>query len=217
MDVIKYPIIIAGCGPGAADYITPAVRLAVESTELLIGAQRLLNLFPEVTTRCIPYTGDSTALIGTLEACREHQRITVLVSGDVGLFSLARTLVQHFGKSSCQLIPGVSSIQVAFARIGLDWHDVRIISAHSEIPEVNIMSGSSPQKIAILGGHRDCCRWLAQWQEFLGDEYVFWQMKDLTLLTEKVCTLSINDTVGLRDSVNTIFLVIHYSLLEEME
>jgi len=38
--------IIAGLRPGSPDYLTPAARNAIEQAEVLVGAGRLLELFP---------------------------------------------------------------------------------------------------------------------------------------------------------------------------
>jgi len=48
-----------------------------------------------------------------------RQRIAVLVTGDPGLFSLAKPVIERFGRTRCRVIPGVSSVQTAFARIGV--------------------------------------------------------------------------------------------------
>ena len=36
------PIVIAGCGPGHADYLTEETRKAVSCADLLVGAPHLL-------------------------------------------------------------------------------------------------------------------------------------------------------------------------------
>ena len=38
---------IVGTGPGSPDYVTPAARKTVQQAEVVIGAQRSLNLFTE--------------------------------------------------------------------------------------------------------------------------------------------------------------------------
>ena len=63
------------------------------------------------------------------------RRVAVLVSGDPGLYSLAQNVVRRFGREHCEVVPAVSSVQVAFARLGLDWADARILSAHGRTPD----------------------------------------------------------------------------------
>lgn len=44
------PIIFAGCGPGAAELVTPATWMAALSADRLLGPPRLLDLFPGATS-----------------------------------------------------------------------------------------------------------------------------------------------------------------------
>ncbi len=87
--------------------------------------------------------------------------MAVLVSGDPGLFSLARRVIDRFGISRCQVIPAVSSVQTAFARLGLDWQDAKIISAHHVLPEHSELHYGNVSKIAILAGHPGIKPWLS--------------------------------------------------------
>ena len=38
---------IVGVGPGSPDYVTPAARKTVQQAQIVIGAQRSINLFTE--------------------------------------------------------------------------------------------------------------------------------------------------------------------------
>lgn len=130
-------ITIIGCGPGSPDHITPAAVDAARSAEVLIGTDRLLHFFTDADAEKIPV---GSAVEETLDRVGErfgHKQIAVLVSGDPGLFSLARLVIQRFGREHCRVIPGVSSVQVAFARLGLDWGDAIILSAHKQDPDID--------------------------------------------------------------------------------
>ena len=89
------PIVIVGCGPGNADYLTVAALNAVEDAEVLVGADHLLTLFPAVGSRRIEVTGSMTAVLDQLEPLLDQQ-VCVLVSGDSGFFSLAQLVISRF-------------------------------------------------------------------------------------------------------------------------
>ncbi|MDD3801474.1 MAG: precorrin-6y C5,15-methyltransferase (decarboxylating) subunit CbiE [Desulfuromonas thiophila] len=179
------PIIIAGCGPGHADYLTTAVRNAVADTDVLVGARHLLELFPEVKATRLTVGADIPAVLTAMEQHRD-QRMVVLVSGDSGLFSLARRVQQHFGREQCRLIPGISSVQVACARLGIDWNDLRIVSAHGRAPEATVDELRHWRKIAILAGTHAASEWAADLLEALGAEYRAMVCENLTLAEEKI-------------------------------
>jgi cobalt-precorrin-7 (C5)-methyltransferase len=179
------PIIIAGCGPGHPDYLTTAVHNAVNSAEVLVGARHLLSLFPADNALRLTVDTDIAAVLAEMENYRDRNMV-VLVSGDSGLFSLARRVQQHFGHEHCRPIPGISSVQVACARLGIDWHDLRIISAHGRTPEATIDELQAWHKIAILAGTSTASEWAADLLEQLGEKYRATVCENLTLPEEKI-------------------------------
>ena len=123
MAVKANPITIVGCGPGSPELVTPAARRAVEQAEVLLGAARLLALFAASAAERVVVDAHATRAPDEI-AARRDRRVVVLVSGDPGLFSLAAPLLRRFGRDACEIIPGISSLQVACARLGLGWDDV---------------------------------------------------------------------------------------------
>jgi precorrin-6Y C5,15-methyltransferase (decarboxylating) len=53
----------------------------------------------------------------------EHGRVAVLVSGDPLFYGLARFLCERVGQDRCEIVPHVSSMQLAFARVKESWDD----------------------------------------------------------------------------------------------
>ena len=56
--------------------------------------------------------------------------VAMLASGDPLFFGIGDLLGRRFGRSRLVTLPAVSSMQIAFARLGLPWHDARFISLH---------------------------------------------------------------------------------------
>lgn len=189
MALKKHRITIVGCGPGGLDYITPAAHTAIQQAEVLVGAQRLLESFPEGPAKRIPVGAHVAPVLDRMETHR-GKRITVLVTGDPGLCSLAKPVVGRFGRASCRIIPGISSIQTAFARAGTDWLDARIINAHGGNPPVPAASLAGLPKLAVLAGHPKCRRWLNEVAATLGSRYRIVVCENLTLPDERVRTVT---------------------------
>jgi len=185
MDIKTPPIIIAGCGPGSPDYLTPAARKAIEQADVLIGAGRLLELFPGHGAEKIVVGSDVENILGEI-VTRRRKRIVVLVTGDPGLCSLARPVLKRFGRNACEVIPGISSVQVAFARIGLDWLDARIIDAHGDNPDLKQATLMKEEKIAIFAGRREAINWIAGLVEAIGKDRRIYLCENLTLEDEKI-------------------------------
>jgi cobalt-precorrin-7 (C5)-methyltransferase len=198
MAIEKKRIIIVGCGPGAADYI-----------DVLIVSQRLKGLFPEVAAERIDSGTDVEGILDTMAFHRdEGLRVVLLATGDPGIASLARPVIRRFGRENCEVIPGISSVQVAFARLGLDWQDARIVTAHSRNPQVSMADLRQAGKIAILGGRPEAIRWTADLIGKLnGDRRVF-LCEELTLPGEQVREVDADELRRLPVSTRAIVLII---------
>ena len=211
MDMKNPSLIIAGCGPGSPDYLTPAARMAVLQAEVLVGASRLLELFPDHGAEKIIVGSDIDKILGKIDSHRE-KRIVVLVTGDPGLCSLARPILERFGRSHCEVIPGVSSVQVAFARIGMDWLDARIIDAHGENPRLTPASLKKEGKIAVFAGRKEAIRWTANLVKALGKGRRIYLCENLTLADERMRQVQPADLEEIETSSRTIVLIIREEL-----
>ncbi len=125
-----YPIRIIGVGPGHEDYITPAAKKAAETADLLVGSQRSLKHFLYLKKETLIIDRDLPGLVREIKKHQTDKRVAVLVTGDPGFYSLASYLKKYFPRTHLELMPGISSTQVAFARIGRSWENVRFISVH---------------------------------------------------------------------------------------
>ncbi len=202
-------ITIVGCGPGSRRYLTGAAIEAVNEAEVLVGAQRLLDLFPDAARERIAVTKGINLVLDRLEKLIGKRRTALLVSGDPGLFSLARLVIQRFGREACRVIPGVSSVQAAFAAIGLDWADARIISAHKDSPSAEVVrSLRKEEKIAVLAGRADSLRWTADLLAGFDEEPKVFVCEELTLDAENVREVPAADLPKLEVGSRTVVIIV---------
>ena len=202
-------ITIVGCGPGAEDHLTMAARSAIDGADLLVGAPRLLELRSGDGVVKIPVTvhiADAIKAIG--EQHDGHRQIAVLVTGDPGIFSLATRVIEAFGMAHCRVIPGISSVQTAFARIGVSWHDAEIVSAHHQLPDIDAIGHQATTKIAVLAGRDDVLDWLRHLVVHLEHQVTLFACEDLTLEYETITELAVEDLTDRSFSSRCVFLVI---------
>jgi cobalt-precorrin-7 (C5)-methyltransferase len=209
MVVEKKKIIIVGCGPGAADYITPAARAAAAKADVLIVSQRLKDFFPEVIAERIDSGTDVAGILDIMASRRDDGRqVVLLATGDPGIASLALPVIRRFGRENCEIIPGISSIQVAFARLGLGWQDTRIVTANSRSLQVSAVDLREAGKIAILGGRPDALAWTAGLIAELGGGRRVFCCENLTLPDEQVREVKADELAALPASTRAIILII---------
>lgn len=123
-------IYIIGIGSGTEDYLLPIARKEIESSDCLIGGKRALRLFQPLHKEEQLLVGDFEQVIPFLLKERENKKISVLVSGDPGLYSFLGTISQVLKREDYVVIPGVSTVQIAFAKIGERWEDATLLSLH---------------------------------------------------------------------------------------
>ena len=212
MAIKKKKIIIVGCGPGAESYITPAAREAAQKADVLIVSRRLQELFPGIVAERIDSGTDVEGTIKMMVARRDAGlQVVLLATGDPGIASLAQPVVKHFGRENCEVIPGISSVQVAFARLGVGWEDARIVSAHSRDPEEPAADLRDADKLAILGGREGSLRWAAGLIGEMDGRRVF-LCEELTLPGEKVREVRPDELTEVPVSSRAIILVIKKEL-----
>lgn len=207
MDLSRTPIRIVGCGPGSAEFVSPAARSAVAGADVLVGSARLLALFVN-TDDARPRIAVDARIDPLLDELAQHvdagRSVALLVSGDPGAFSLAARVVARFGRTRCAVVPAVSSVQVAFARLALDWTDARIISAHGRSPDVFADELRASEKIAILAGTADAIAWCRDRAAAMVDTHTAVLMENLTLPNERIGPLG---PAGPAASLSIVLLV----------
>lgn len=185
------PILIIGCGPGSLEYVTPLAYKMAYQADILVGARRLLNLFPATMAKHIPVSAPIEKLLDQLEKIPSDKKIVILVTGDPGLLSLAQPVITRFGRDSCRVIAGVSSLQTAFAALGLNWHDALVIDAHGDLPELSCCDFTASRKIAVYAGKKESFPWMAALGRLLGSAYRIFLCADLTLPGEIVREITV--------------------------
>ena len=163
--------------------MTLEARAACAGAEVLVGAARALELFPECAGGRVVMNAGSHSLLEAVAAQDPSKRVAVLVTGDPGIASLGTLAIRRFGRAACRVVPGISSAQVAFARLGLNWTGARILSAHSARPEAAIRGESV---LALLSGAKESFGWIADVLEGCGGGYAAFVCEDLTLASERV-------------------------------
>ena len=202
-------ITIVGCGPGAKDYLLPAGRCAIRNAGVIAGTPRLLAAFAsESQTQINMKKGDVKALLDEITHHDGLEKIAVLVTGDPGLHSLAKNVIRRFGRLRCRVIPGISSVQTAFARVALDWQDARIIKAHGVTPVEEPVAITGCNKIAVLAGGESSRSWLCSLTAALGDRCQIVICSNLTLPDEHVEYISAGEmqTVSLPSRSVVLFI-----------
>lgn len=142
---------IVGIGPGNPKLLTGAAREAIEQSTILIGDKRMLANFASGKRT---YDTIKTAEICKIcsEADADKDVVSVLVSGDVGFFSLAKTISGKLPDCECVRYCGISSLVYFAQLLEMSWDDAKIVSMHGRRQNFIEAVAHNKKVFALTGG-----------------------------------------------------------------
>jgi precorrin-6Y C5,15-methyltransferase (decarboxylating) len=136
---------VVGVGP---DGVSARGRELLAGAALVAGGERHLAAHARPGAATVRITGDLGPALEAIGAAPGP--VVVLASGDPGFFGIVRALAERFGRQRLDVVPGVSSIAAAFARVGLPWDDALVVSAHGRDPAAAVNAARAHPKVAIF-------------------------------------------------------------------
>ncbi|WP_349431328.1 precorrin-6y C5,15-methyltransferase (decarboxylating) subunit CbiE [Methylomarinum sp. Ch1-1] len=129
------PCRIIGVLDNGSRSLTADALAYLQQAEVVIGGSRLLALLTDV----IAPSAERRDLTGQLsrvplwiaEAQQTGKKVVVVATGDPLCHGIAHFLIDKLGRERLQILPNLSMLQLACARLGLAWQEVRIGSVHS--------------------------------------------------------------------------------------
>ncbi len=115
---------IIGIGDDGLDGLTRAARDLIQQADLLIGAPPFLSAVEPMAAgkQVHAFTGDLAGLVELLQQ-RGQRQVAILAPGDPLFYGTARYLCDRLGKDEFEVLPHVSSMQLAFARVKESWDE----------------------------------------------------------------------------------------------
>ncbi|QNE67143.1 precorrin-6y C5,15-methyltransferase (decarboxylating) subunit CbiE [Fusobacterium hwasookii] len=122
---------VVGLGPGNIKYLSTAGIDCIKEAEIVVGSTRQLSDLKTIISEKqeIYILGKLSELIAYLKENIE-KKITIIVSGDTGYYSLVPYLSKNLSKDILNIIPNISSYQYLFSKIGENWQNFRLASVH---------------------------------------------------------------------------------------
>lgn len=123
-------VCVIGIGDEGIRSLSEVAQERIQSASILYGGARQLSFFPDFAGQKRVIQAPLSACIEEIKADLQSGGIVVLASGDPLFFGIGSTLVKKLGAAAVEIIPHVSSLQLAFARAGESWQDARLVSLH---------------------------------------------------------------------------------------
>jgi precorrin-6Y C5,15-methyltransferase (decarboxylating) len=113
---------IVGIGDDGVEGMTAQARRLVEAADVLVGPESCATLVPESLRGRLVSAANLEELVERIEAAGA-KRVVVLASGDPLFYGTARYVCSKLGKDRFEVVPHVSSMQLAFARVKESWEE----------------------------------------------------------------------------------------------
>ena len=129
-------IYIIGIGPGSSEYLTKKAVDTVKTSDYTVGSTRAIDLFDDVNNK-IPFNVKD--LLDKLEKgvdlAIEGNTVSILSTGDPGFSGVLNTVLRianekNFPEEKIEVIPGISSLQLAAARNHIQWDNANVMTFH---------------------------------------------------------------------------------------
>lgn len=188
---------IVSMGPGGIDLLTWEAVQELYKADILIGSEKFLELYPEQNIQ-VP----ENLLQGTINLIKKHKgkRIAIMVTGDAGFYSLGKSIVKEFGRDNVDVIPGVSIVQFAFAKICEPWQEAKLLSVHGRDTDV-LDKVEDNDRFLILCDNKNCASDMIKKIEQCIDTHEMFIMEDLGMEDEKITEIKeLSDTSKLNES-----------------
>jgi len=113
---------ILGIGDDGVEGMTAQARRLLEEAELLVGPESCSAILPAPLRGRLEVAANLDEIVDRIERSR-GRRTVLLASGDPLFYGTARYVCGRLGKDRFEVVPHVSSMQLAFARVKESWEE----------------------------------------------------------------------------------------------
>ncbi len=199
---------IIGIGDDGLDAVPDSVRKLILGAQVIAGSERTLELVPESSAKKMVIGSDLDAVVEQINTAGSGP-IAVLVTGDPLFYGLARFLCERIGRDRCEIVPHVSSMQLAFARVKESWDEAYLTNLANHSLEAVVERIRTAEKVGLFTtetcGPSDVCRALADRRI---DYFTVYVCENLGARDERVTQGSIDEIASQSfESLNVMVLI----------
>lgn len=121
--MVPEKIHIIGIGEDGLDGLTSGARALIERADLLVGENHTLDKVPPSAAERMVVGSNLDEAVRRIAGLAPGKRAVVLATGDPLFYGVARYLCDRLGKERFEVVPHVSTMQLAFARVKESWEE----------------------------------------------------------------------------------------------
>lgn len=181
---------VVGVGPGSPEYLTKIGERVISEADYVAGAEELLKTFAPGKKHLS--FGEFGVVLKQIKDLSRSFNIALLLRGDTGFYSLLRKIEKEQPGLVTEVIPGISSVQLAFARLKKLWDGAAFYSLHGRaLPEK--LKDEFTVHVFLLGEKIDTSSLKQLLQKHGLEGASYYLLYDLSYPEEKIVKLSFAD------------------------
>ena len=204
------PICIVGIGDDGTEGLTSSTLAIIKQADLIVGPSRLTDGFASEVGEVWDVGSDYEALAVRLADSAELQ-VVILTAGDPLFYGTARFLCDRIGKSRIRVIPNVSTMQLAFARVKENWDEAYLTDLANQTIEHVVQKIRTAERVGLFTTSKITPQTLAVALLEAGiDYFTAYVCENLGSPNERVTTGTLKEiSTSSFDSLNVVILLRH--------
>lgn len=162
----KRCVYLIGMGPGDAGQLTAEAVECLKSSDVVLGAERMLRICKTVTEKP-SYTCYKIEQIS--ELLKEHpqyRKVALVYSGDIGFYSGAKGAQELLQEYEVHPVSGISSAIYFLNKLLIPWDEVTFVSCHGKQCQLIPLIRSKKWVCTLLGKKEDFWQICGELSEF---------------------------------------------------
>ena len=142
-------ISIVGIGDDGIEGLTASTVAIIRQADLLVGPSEIIKKFQSDVGDVWDPGSDYEALSIRIDDCR-NRKVVVLAAGDPLFYGTARFLCDRIGKDRIRVIPNVSTMQLAFARVKENWDEAYLTDLGNQSIDLVVQKIRSAERVGLF-------------------------------------------------------------------
>ncbi len=149
---MKDKVYIIGIGDNGEKCLGQEAHALIQNAEILFGGERHLSFFNPSNCEKVAVKSNLKEVAARINSELGKKKMVVLASGDPLFYGIGKYLLTKVPKDKVEILPYISAMQLAFARVKESWEDAVLVSLHAKPIDdlLNMLKTADPSKIGLF-------------------------------------------------------------------
>ncbi|MGE3819600.1 MAG: precorrin-6y C5,15-methyltransferase (decarboxylating) subunit CbiE [Isosphaeraceae bacterium] len=209
MTETRAKLVIVGIGDDGLAGLTEGARRIVAEADVVLGAPAMLRLVEDLGGRRVTLDPDMPKALKQVRDALNVGKPVLISGGDPLFYGVARYLCDRLGKDQFEVVPHVSSMQLAFARVKESWEDAYLTSLSGRPLESVVDRVRTAEKVGLFSSDEHPPARVARALLDRGIDYFrAYVCENLGSPDERVTQAELEELTGLEfDPLNVLILI----------